>query len=388
MRTISLTIPAHLTEEFVKVVSKASKHINGLQWTVGETYKQTFRHHFDGEIVKMQHEVKDVTLDMPEVSGWTLLATVVDGALFVTDMKHELHLQNGHGTQYFVCDVCKHKQWKKSYIVRNDSTGEELQVGAECAKKFGIGMVEAIYKLTKELYASYSLYSCEYDGLEPMDWPAHFSDPHAVRSIECSIVVQAAKKYYDDNNGKWKKGYYEGRMYFPSESAAEIRCSLDKFTADAENAYYKELTQWIAQTFEASDYSEFDEKIKELGSSYYMSAGDTATAFFAIKKYEQYKREQAAKAAGLYIPKRGDYIHIVGVIVNKSVKEGYYGTYEEYEILNTLDGNTYKRSGVVKADSDNKVDCFAYVKDVWKQNYILDRTTKHAKKGVAIANAA
>ena len=387
-QTINLTIPAHLTDEFVKTVRKAEKNITGLRWEIGKVRKQTFRHYFDGEIVKMQHDVVDVTLDLPEQNNWQLVATVVEGAMFITDHKQKLELKNGHGADYQLCDVCKHRQWKKSYIVRNTVDGRELQVGAECAKKFGIGMVEAVYKLTKELYASYSLYSCEYDGLEPLEWPAHFSDPHAVRSIETSIVVQAAKQYYDEHNGVWKKGYYEGRMYFPSQSAADIRSSLDKFAADADNAYYKELTQWIAQDFEASEYNEFEMKIKELGESYYMSAGDTATAFFAIKKYEEYKKEQAAKAAGLYLPKPGDYIHIVGIIINKYVKSGYYGVYEEYEILNEIDGNKYIRSGVVNVDSDNKVNCFAFIKDVYGTKYLLDRTTKHAKKGVAIANAA
>lgn len=383
---ISLTIPAHSTDEFKKLVTRANKNITGLKWTLGEERNQTFRHLFDGEIVKMQHRVLDVTVELPEINDWTLLATVVDGAMFVTDHKQQLVLHNGHGADYQLCDACKHKQWKKSFIVRNSVTGEELQVGAECAKKFGIGMMNAIYNLTKELYASYSLYSCEYDGSEPIEWPAHFSDPHAVRSIETSVMVQAAKQYYDANEGKWKKGYYEGRMYIPSESAAEIRNSLSNFAVDADNAYYKELTAWLCDVFVADEWNEFDEKIKCVGTDYYMSAGDTAAAFFAIKKYEQYKKEQAAKAAGLYLPKAGDYIHIVGKIIGERTCSGYYGSYVEYEILNTLDGNTYKRSGAVKADSEKNVNCYAYIRDVWKGNNVLDRTTQHAKKGVAIAN--
>lgn len=383
---INLTIPAHSKDEFLKLVSRASKNITGLQWTVGETRKQTFRHYFDGDIVKMTHSVIDVTISLPEVNDWVLVATVIEGAIFITDNKQQLVLKNGHGADYRLCDVCKHKQWKKSFIVRNSKTNEELQIGAECAKKFGIGMMNAIHNLTKELYANYSLYSCEYDGLEPIEWPAHISDPHAVKSVETSVMVQAAKHYYDENNGVWKKGYYVGRMYYPSESAAEIRASIDKFTADADNAYYKELAQWVSNVFEEDVCSEFDDKIKCVGTDFYMSAGDTAAAFFAIKKYESWKKEQAAKAAGLYIPKRGDYIHIVGKVINKETKSGYFGAYIEYEILNKLDGNTYKRSGAVKADGDNNVDCYAFIRDVFKGQNILDRTTLKAKKGVAIAN--
>ena len=384
---INCTIPAHSKDEFLKLVSKASKNITGLQWTVGGTRNQTFRHFFDGEIVKMSHSVCDVTVELPEVNDWMLLATVVDGAMFITDHKRQLVLKHGHGADYKRCDVYKHKQWKKSYIVRNSKTNEELQVGAECAKKFGIGMMHAIYLLTKELYQSYSLYSCEYDGLEPVEWPAHISDPHAVRSIETSVAVQAAKKYYDEHNGKWIKTYYQGTLYYPSESAAEIRNSLNDFAPDAENAYYKELAAYLRDVFEANGYSEFENKIKSIGTDYYMSAGDVASAFFAIKKFEQYKVEQAAKAAGQYLPKVGDYIHIVGKIVNERTCCGYYGNYVEYEIFNSLDGLTYKRSGVVKADSENNVDCYAYIRDIWQGNNMLDRTTIHAKKGIAIANA-
>ena len=201
-----------------------------------------------------------------------LVATVIEGAIFITDHKQQLVLKNGHGADYRLCDVCKHKQWKKSFIVRNSKTN------------------------------------------------------------------------------------------------------------------YKELAQWVSNVFEADVCSEFDDKIKCVGTDFYMSAGDTAAAFFAIKKYESWKKEQAAKAAGLYIPKHGDYIHIVGKVINKETKSGYFGAYIEYEILNTLDGNTYKRSGAVKADSDNNVDCYAFIRDVFKGQNILDRTTLKAKKGVAIAN--
>ena len=385
-QTINLTIPAHLTDEFVKTVRKAEKNITGLRWEIGKVRKQTFRHYFDGEIVKMQHDVVDVTLDLPEQNNWQLVATVVEGAMFITDHKLKLELKNGHGADYQLCDVCKHRQWKKSYIVRNTVDGRELQVGAECAKKFGIGMVEAVYKLTKELYASYSLYSCEYDGLEPLEWPAHFSDPHAVRSIETSVAVQAAKKYYDEHNGKWIKSYYQGTIYYPSESAAEIRNSLNDFAPDTENAYFKELAAYLRDVFEANGYSEFEDKIKSIGTDYYMSANDVASAFFAIKKYEQYKVEQAAKAAGKYLPKIGDYIHIVGKIVNERTCSGYYGEYVEYEIFNALDGLTYKRCGVVKSDGEKNVNCYAFIRDIWQGNNMLDRTTINAKKGVAIAN--
>lgn len=383
---IQLTLPFKEVEAFEKICKRAAKNIDGMSWGVGQTYKRTYRHVVDNHLEKWMHDVVDVWVEIPKINDWTLLATIVDGALFVTDMSKKLVLHNGHGIDYNICDVCKHRQWKKSFVVYNSNTKEELQVGAECAKKFGIGMVNAIYNLTSELYKSYSMYSCEYDGLDPIVWPAHYSDPYAVRSVETSVVVQAAKQYYDEHNGVWKKGGYVGRTYYPSESAAEIRASLELFEANDNDKYYKNLCKWINEKFEADAYNDFDTAIKAIGTDYYTSAGDTAAAFFAIKKFESWKKEQEAKEKGLYIPKRGDYIHVVGKIVNKSTKEGMFGKYVEYEILNIIDGNTYKRSGVVKSNDKCEVDCFAFIKDVWQGNFVLDRTTLKAKKGIKINN--
>lgn len=379
-----ITIPAYTLQSFNKLMSKASKNIEGLSWNSGELYKRVYRHASDEGIIKMTHTVVDVTYNIPEENNWRLLATVVDGALFVSDLRHELNLTNGHGANYGICDACKHRQWKKSYIVKNIVTGEELQIGAECAKKFGIGMMNAIYKLTKSLTASFIL--PVYDGDEMGMWPGHFSDPHAVESIETSKLVKACKKYYDDNNGIWKKGYYVGNYYTPSESVADIRSTVNDFSADSDDVYYKSLCEYLNNIYEADKYNEFAQSIKATGSNFYSSKGEIAPVYFAIKSFENWKKMEEAKKNGQYIPHRNDYIYINGKIINKAKKSGYFGDYYEYEILNYIDNNVYKRAGSVKPDDEGNIKGYAYIKDIYKDNFILDRITKNIKKGVKLNN--
>lgn len=385
MEKITITIPSHMVESARKLITKAGKNINGLSCEFGKEYNKTFRHYCDGGFVKNMHKVTDMVVCVPDENDWYLIATIVDGCLFVANRREKIDFRNGHGEKYNLCDACKHRQKKKSFIVRNRKTDEELQIGSECAKKYGIGTMNAIYKLTNELYESYSL--PYYEGEELAEWPPRIKDMYSVKSIETSIVVQAAKKYYDDHNGVWRKGYYSGRVYFKSESAIDIRSSLDDFEANDNDEYYKSLCDWIRSEFNLeSCYSEFDEKIQSVGYDYYMSVADVAAAFFAIKRFEQYKKEKEAKEKGIYIPKRNDYIRIIGNVVNKKVMTGYYGEYTEYEVYNTIDNNTYFRAGVLPLNADGLVDGYAYVSDVFKGNYVLSRVTKGRKKNEELVN--
>lgn len=382
--TYNITIPNGMVKDFNNLMAKANKNINGLDWTIGEPYNRIYRHYFDGNIVKMSHTVVDIEYTIPDQNNWILLATIVDGALFVTNPKEELKLTNGHGVDYHICDVCKHRQWKKSFIVKNIVTNEELQIGSECAKKFGIGMMNEIYKLTNSLYASYSL--PVYDGEFIGEWPSHFSDPHAVASVETSKLVKACKKYYDDNNGIWKKGYYVGSYYTPSESATDIRNSIDNFTEDSDDAYYKSLCEYLNNVYEADEYNEFAQSIKATGSNFYSSKAEIAPVYFAIKSFENWKKEEDARKNGKYLPKRLHYIYIKGKVINKTKKSGYFGDYYEYEILNDIDNNIYLRAGSVKTDEDSNIEGYAFIKDIYKGKNILDRITKNPKKNVTLNN--
>lgn len=385
-KKINLTIPYDEKKTFEKIIKRASKNIDGLTYTIGQAYKKTYRHLVVGEgQVKRTHTVVDVEFEIPIVNDWLLLATVKEGALFFTNPREKVEFKNGHGRDYEICDVCKHKQWRKSFIIRNVKTNEELQVGSECAKKFGIGMVDAIYKLMNSLFEVFDFGAGDDMGDDEPIWGHAYVDPHAVESVEASRIILAAKAYYDKKNGAWQKGYYVGRTYYPSQSVTDLMNMIGDFRADDEDEYYKSLVTYLNETFQA-DSSEFSQAIKDLGRNYYATMKDLAVAFFAIKNFEAYKREQEAKANGLYIPKVNDYVHIKGNVVSKETKQGYYGEYVVYKIKNELDGLEYTRQGVVKANEAGEVDQYAYIKSIWKNIIQLDRLTANPKKGVEIVN--
>lgn len=158
------------------------------------------------------------------------------------------------------------------------------------------------------------------------------------------------------------------------------------FQPNDDDEYFKSLCEYLNNVYEADVDSGFAYNIKCVGSNYYMSMGDSAAAFFAIKRFEQYKKERDAAALGIYLPKRRDYIRIIGKVVNSEKKDGYFGEYTEYEILNEFDGNHYFRAGVVKPDENGHVEGYAFVEDTYNGVYRLSRVTKNPKRGVALNN--
>ena len=144
MRTINTFIPSDLVNSLKKFADKTKKNVEGFTYSVGKPYEKLFRHPvieengMAGHCVKAFHEVCDLVINMPDESDWRLIATYMDGAFTPADPTKELIFNNlAHGADYGKCDLCGH--WcKNTYVVENVKTGEELQVGCECIKKFGI----------------------------------------------------------------------------------------------------------------------------------------------------------------------------------------------------------------------------------------------------------
>lgn len=144
MNTIKTFIPSESVDAFKKFADKTRKNVNGFAYSLGKPYEKLFRHPviqengMAGRCIKAFHEVCDLTINIPEQSGWRLLATYQDEAFTPADPTKELVFKNPqHGADYGKCDYCGH--WcKNAYVIENITTGKELQVGCECIKKFGI----------------------------------------------------------------------------------------------------------------------------------------------------------------------------------------------------------------------------------------------------------
>lgn len=390
-------IPSCEIESFKKFIAKTQRNVKDLKVTIGEPYEKIFVHtvKLDGgrlKSVKEFHKVHDVEIDMPEDSGWRLLATIEGKLMFVANPTEKLVFKNPkHGIDYEKCDVCGHSAKAKSYIVYNEKDGVELQVGSECAKKFGLKNINYLAKFVRELYRSYDFalaYGEEEDGFPR--WPSWISDKWKYAAIESSVLIGAARKYYADHK-VWIKGYYDNnRRYVSSQSQAEIQElaskeeEIEKDEEYTENvkAYCNKMLKEKAKR-NGGWLSEFEEGMLEFSGNYYVSLSRAAHAYFMIKMYEEYLE---AKNNSIDIINVGQQVKVSGEVKQIEEVEGYFGTFEVYTI-ETNKGYIVTRAGKIPIEEDGdvkKTNFFAIVEKSKMKDISVGRALKHPKKGIEI----
>lgn len=382
MKELTFTLPAIEIESFKKFTSKMQKRIPELNLEYGKLYSKIFSHPvrnsngFADKPEKVWHEVYDVKVLMPEINEWQLIATFKDDCMFVANPTRKLVFNNPkHGENYNKCDVCSH--WcKNSYVIYNNKTKEELQVGCECAKKFGLNGIEFVYQFTKELYRMYDYYCSFDDGEEYPCWRG-VSDPRAFSSIETNTLLKAAKAYYN-NHPAWRKGYYEGRRYVHSESNIAIQANIEKHVFDGTDEYVTRVCNYIkALPVE----SEFSQDMFNVASSFYAQPANASQAYFMIKAYEEH-----LNSLNLVPLKEGMQVKVEGEIIAINRQESYYGIMTTYKIK-TNKGYIVERTGVIPfVENGNKktTSFFAFIKYVNDRKTVLDRACKNPQKGVEV----
>lgn len=382
MRTINIRIPESMTAKLRKFADKTAKNVPGFKVEISQPYDRIYKHitkqYGVVRLTPMWHRVCDVTIDMPDDNNWRLLATFEDGVMFVVDPAHKLEIKNPeHGEDCRTCDVCGHR-CNNSYLIINIETGQELQVGCECVKKFGLNMIGWLGKFTAELRRIYN-----YDGSDSDTddcWPTAWgSDKMAFRAIETALLITTAKEYYK-KNPKWIKGKYVGDVYIKSKSNEDIQDLIWETIAQPE--YATAVCDYIKANINASD-SEFSAEMVCLAEQYYAQPADAAKAFFMVKAYEDWK---ATQSEGFIEVCPGNQVYVSGKVINVDVYDGYYGTV----ITNTIQtptGRLVSRKGSIPETIKDGVRCtqfYAVVKGVERGEIIVDRALKHPKKGIEV----
>lgn len=156
MNTIKTFIPSESVDAFKKFAEKTKRNVEGFDYTISNPRKKLFRHAVVEDcqtiIGKYWHDICDLTINMPDESNWRLLATYKNGAFTPADTTKELVFKiKEHGADYGKCDLCGH--WcNNAYVIENTQTGDELQVGCECIKKFGLKYIDFLSDFTRKLY--------------------------------------------------------------------------------------------------------------------------------------------------------------------------------------------------------------------------------------------
>nr|DAJ08283.1 MAG TPA: hypothetical protein [Caudoviricetes sp.] len=383
METIKTFIPSESVDAFKKFADKTRKNVKDFAYSLGKPYEKLFYHPvinkegIGGQRIEVFHEVCDLTIDIPEQSGWRLLATYKDDAFTPADPTKELIFKNpAHGADYGKCDFCGH--WcKNAYVVENVKTCEELQVGCECIKKFGINDMYYISDFTKKLYELYDYrmsYATDDEFGDIEKWGGR-KDSSYKNAILKSDLIMAAKAQYDICP-VYKKGTKVEHVRYRSETLEGIDTILNSKNFKVNNAYIEAVCEFGKKI---EPQSEFEKEMVRVANDFYCYKDEEVHAFFLVKAYED------SLKTGLNIEK-GNQVKVCGKVVQRRFEESYYGVMEINTIL-TDKGVECERYGKIPTTEENgikRTEFYALVKGIFKGKVSLDRATKNPKKGIEV----
>ena len=383
MRTINTFIPSDLVDSLKKFADKTQKNVEGFAYSVGKPYQKLFQHPvinengISGGVSKVFHEVCDLIINMPDESDWRLIATYMDGAFIPADPTKELIFKNPvHGADYGKCDFCGH--WcKNAYVVENVKTGEELQVGCECIKKFGINGFGFLSDFTRKLYELYDYrmsYATDDEFGDIEKWGGR-KDSSYKNAILKSDLIMAAKAQYDICP-VYKKGTKVEHVRYRSATLDGIDTILNSKKFKVDEAYVKAVCEFGAKI---QPKTEFEEDMLAVAKNFYCFQEQDVYAFFLVKAYEDSLKPELSI-------QKGNQVKVCGKIIQKRFEESYFGMMEINTIL-TDKGIECERYGKVPTIEENgikRTTFYALVKGVFNGKISLDRATKNPKKGIEV----
>lgn len=383
MNTIKTFIPSDLVDSLKKFADKTQKNVEGFTYSVGKPYQKLFQHHIineygaSGGVSRVFHEVCDLTVNMPDESDWRLVATYMDGAFTPADPTKELIFKNpAHGADYGKCDFCGH--WcKNAYVVENVKTGEELQVGCECIKKFGLKGFGFLSDFTRKLYELYDYrisYATDDEFGDIEKWGGR-KDSSYKNAILKSDLIMAAKAQYDICP-VYKKGTKVEHVRYRSATLDGIDTILNSKKFKIDEAYVKAVCEFGAKI---QPKTEFEEDMLAVAKNFYCFQEQDVYAFFLVKAYEDSLKPELSV-------QKGNQVKVCGKIIQKRFEESYYGVMEINTIL-TDKGIECERYGKVPTIEENgikRTTFYALVKGVFNGKISLDRATKNPKKGIEV----
>ena len=382
MNTLKTFIPLEAVDSFKKFADKTKKNVDGFTYSIGKPYQKLFYHPVvdeDGTVghrIKVFHEVCDLIVNIPEESGWRLLATYMNGAFTPVDSTKELVFKNPqHGIDYGKCDHCGH--WcKNAYVIENITTGEELQLGCECIKKFGINDMYYISDFTRKLHEIYDYrlnYATDKEYGDIEEWGGRKDSSYKNAILKTNLIMAAKAQY--DICPVYKKGTKVENVRYRSATLEGIDTILNSGNLKVDEAYVKAVCEFGAKI---QPKTEFEEDMVTVAKNFYCYQDQEVYASFLVKAYEDSLKPELNL-------QKGCQVKVCGKVIQKRFEESYFGMMEINTIL-TDKGVTCERYGKVPTTEDKRTSFYALVKGVFNGKVSLDRATKNPKKGIDVIN--
>lgn len=382
MNTLKTFIPLEAVDSFKKFADKTKKNVDGFTYSIGKPYQKLFYHPVvdeDGTVghrIKVFHEVCDLIVNIPEESGWRLLSTYMNGAFTPVDSTKEIVFKNPqHGIDYGKCDHCGH--WcKNAYVIENITTGEELQLGCECIKKFGINDMYYISDFTRKLHEIYDYrlnYATDKEYGDIEEWGGRKDSSYKNAILKTNLIMAAKAQY--DICPVYKKGTKVENVRYRSATLEGIDTILNSGNLKVDEAYVKAVCEFGAKI---QPKTEFEEDMVTVAKNFYCYQDQEVYAFFLVKAYEDSLKPELNL-------QKGCQVKVCGKVIQKRFEESYYGMMEINTIL-TDKGVTCERYGKIPTTEDKRTSFYALVKGVFNGKVSLDRATKNPKKGIDVIN--
>lgn len=382
MNTLKTFIPLEAVDSFKKFADKTKKNVEGFTYSIGKPYQKLFYHPVveedgtAGHRIKVFHEVCDLIVNIPEESGWRLLATYMDGAFTPVDPTKELVFKNPqHGLDYGKCDHCGH--WcKNAYVIENITTGEELQVGCECIKKFGINNMYYISDFTRKLHEIYDYrlnYATDKEYGDIEEWGGKKDSSYKNAILKTNLIMAAKSQY--EICPVYMKGTKVKNVRYRSATLEGIDTILNSGNLKVDEAYVKAVCEFGAKI---QPKTEFEEDMVTVAKNFYCYQDQEVYAFFLVKAYEDSLKPELNL-------QKGCQVKVCGKVIQKRFEESYYGMMEINTIL-TDKGVICERYGKIPTTEDKRTSFYALVKGTFNGKVSLDRATKNPKKGIDVIN--
>lgn len=372
----TIVIALSSREAFEKLCKKVSDKVS-FNWRYGDTYKTIrrlirYRPETGHTIENILVDAQEVHIDFPEMGDWVLRVTYDKGYPLYADMEHEFKpLRPEHGPAYHTCDCCGRQIYREMYVIQNLVTGEEVQVGKECAKKYGIKGIEWTNKFMCEINSMF-VKDIDYSG----EGYANADVSGLNFAFETERVLRAAKYLYDESQGVWKGGYRDEKgRYHHSESNQQLLIYISDNQDGIGNnpKYISGFMEFVRNRYKGN--SDYDKIVAGFAKNFYTGKFEVWGAFFAIRDYEQTLHPER-------VCEKGTMVHFKAKIIDKKSLLGGFGYYMVFTLL-TDSGARLERSGALPViNDDNTTEGYAEVKWVKNGTMLLDRVTKNPKKGV------
>jgi hypothetical protein len=268
-----------------------------------------------------------VNYEIPYIKGWKVVAKrEKSNAMVITHAFDNSDLSEYNLSNVVKCDHCgtSHRR-KKSYVIKNLTTGNTMEVGHACLKDFTPVNPDALMKVCEFFLEDYNEEKGNGKYVYVYDLKRVLAITHAVVSINGYVSVKTSEERCGDVP--------------PTKNI--VLYHLDKGNIDLNEINYEYAGKIISyfNSLNESDYannSYISNCIKLLKNDYV----ESDYIGYVVSTITVYHKANNEKNVGCYVGNIGEKISVKVKLVDRKIVNGYYGDSQFFKFVDS-DNNNY-----------------------------------------------